>query len=92
MLLAELYENLIGLNSTAKEIIETIDTYEGRNRTGDRKYVRMLFDCALLFYIDKFGNTDLSKAIERIFIWAYRLRLIYQNLQLVSVDNYVVQK
>ena len=91
MLLAELYENLIGLNSTAKEIIETIDTYEGRNRTGD-KYVRMLFDCALLFYIDKFGNSDLSKAIERIFIWAYRLRLIYQNLQLVSVDNYVVQE
>lgn len=78
MLLAELYENLIGLNSTAKEIIETIDTYEGRNRTGD-KYARMLFDCALLFYIDKFFIQFISshliityhfKRMLPLFVWS----------------------
>lgn len=78
-------------NDLAKEIIQTLNTYEGRYRTGD-KYVRMLFDCALLHYIDKFGTKDISKAIEKIFIWAYRIRLTYQNLQLISVDNYVVRE
>lgn len=86
-----LYENIGTLNELAKEIIDTIDKYEGKYRTGD-KYVRMLFDCALLHYIDKFGTKDISKAIEKIFIWAYRIRLTYQNLQLISVDNYVVRE
>jgi len=86
-----LYKQLSNLNEIPKKIIETLNTYDGRNRTGD-KYVRMLFDCALIFYIDKFGYKDVSKAIEKIFIWAYRIRLTYQNLQLVSVDNYVVKE
>ncbi|SHG10222.1 Protein of unknown function DUF262 [Bacteroides luti] len=86
-----MYKHMGELNIIAKEIIDTLDKYEGRNRTGD-KYVRMLFDCALLFYVDKFGMKDVSKAIEKIFIWAYRIRLTYQNLQLVSVDNYVVHE
>lgn len=91
----KLYDNLNNKRDTleplAKKIIQVLDTYEGKNRTGD-KYVRMLFNCALLFYIDKFGEKDISKAIEKIFIWAYKIRLTYQNLQLVSVDNYVVRE
>ena len=86
-----MYRDIGELNNIAKEIIDTLNTYDSRYRTGD-KYVRMLFDCALLFYIDKFGKQDISKAIEKIFIWAYRIRLTYQNLQLVSVDNYVVRE
>lgn len=91
----KLYDNLNNQRNTlepiAKKIIQVLDTYEGKNRTGD-KYVRMLFNCALLFYIDKFGEQNISKAIEKIFIWAYKIRLTYQNLQLVSVDNYVVHE
>ena len=83
--------NFDHLAPEGKAIIHLIDNYEGMNRTGD-KYVRMLFDCALLYYVDKFGLEDLSKAIEKIFIWAYSPRLIRQNLQLASVDNYVVQE
>ena len=77
------------LSNDAQIIMETLNSYEGRNRTGD-KYVRMLFNCSLLYYTDKFGEAEISKAIEKIFIWAYSLRLTYQNLQLASVDNYVV--
>jgi len=87
----ELFKNITNLSPLAKKIIDTINSYSGRNRTGD-KYVKMLFDCALLYYIDKFGRGNLSKAIEKIFIWAYKIRLTYQNLQLASVDNYVVQE
>ena len=59
------------------------------DRTGD-KYIRMLFNCCLLYYVDKFGDSSLSEAIPVIFIWAYKPRLTYQSLQLASVDNYVV--
>jgi uncharacterized protein with ParB-like and HNH nuclease domain len=79
------------LNDIAIRIMVALDTYEGRNRTGD-EYVRMLFDCALIYYIDKFGYQEISKAIEKIFISAYSVRLNYQNVQMASVDNYVVQE
>ncbi len=91
----QLYEDVIfkkvGFNDRTSEIFDVIDNYEGKNRTGD-KYVRMLFNCALLFYYDKFGPKSLNIAVEKIFIWAYTIRLTYQNLQLVSVDNYVVKE
>jgi hypothetical protein len=87
----QITKQIPSLSIEAKKIMETINTYEGRNRTGD-KYVRMLFNCSLLYYTDKFGQADISKAIEKIFIWAYTIRLTYQNLQLASVDNYVVEE
>lgn len=80
-----------GLSTEAQDIINTLDNYEGKSRTGD-KYIRMLFDCAVLYFMDKFGSVDLSKAIEKIFIWAYTPRLTYQSLQLATVDNYVVKE
>lgn len=79
------------LDGFAKEIIEKIDTYEGHNRTGDR-YVRVIFDSLLIYYIDKFGHVEISRAIEKIFIWAYSLRLKMQAVQLASMDNYVLEQ
>jgi len=79
------------IQDTAQHIFHTINTYEAKNRTGDR-YVRTLFDCTIIYYMDKFGDKEISKAIEKIFIWAYSLRLNYQTLQLASVDNYVVEE
>jgi len=78
------------MDDKAQKIMETLDSYPERHRTGD-KYVRMLFDCALLYYIDRFGEVELSGAVKKIFIWAYSLRLNYQILQLASVDNYVLR-
>lgn len=77
------------LNEMSVSILNVLNTYEGKHRIGD-SYVRMLFDCSLLFYIDRFGYIEIDKALEKIFIWAYSVRLKYQNVQLASVDNYVL--
>jgi hypothetical protein len=78
------------LDGFAERIMEKINTYEGHNRTGDR-YVRTIFDCLLIYYIDKFGHVEISRAIEKIFIWAYGLRLKMQVVQLASMDNHVLE-
>ncbi len=78
------------LDGFAGSILQTIDSYSGRNRTGDR-YIRTIFDCLLLYYNDKFGYVEISRAIEKIFIWAYSLRLKMQAVQIASMDNHVLQ-
>ena len=83
-------EEEIQIKFKDNEIVKLLNTYKGRNRTGD-KYVRNLFNCALLYYIDKFGEVDIDKAIEKFFIWAYSLRLRQHSVQLASVDNYAIE-
>ncbi|WP_322005695.1 DUF262 domain-containing protein [Paraburkholderia tropica] len=78
------------LAERASEIIRTLNTYPRRTRKGDR-YVRSMFDCALIFYIDKFGTEGLSAAVEKCFIWAYRCRIRQQVVQLATIDNYVLE-
>src|SRR5690606_31694196 len=72
------------------KIIDTLNSYPARTRTGDC-YVRVMFDCLLIYYIDKFGHAELSRAIEKIFIWAYSLRIQMQVVQLASMDNHVLE-
>ncbi len=79
----------IELEPIASSIMHTLNSYPSRTRTGDR-YIRTLFDCALIFYIDKFGSQSLSAAIEKLFIWAYRCRLKMQVVQLATMDNYAL--
>ncbi len=78
------------LDGDAEQIIKTINTYPGRTRRGDR-YVRAIFDCLLIYYIDKFGHAEISHAIEKIFIWAYSLRLKRDAVQLASMDKHVLE-
>lgn len=79
------------LQDRANRIIKILNSYDARNRDGDR-YVRTLFDSALIFYIDKFAIDRLSEAIEKIFIWAYRCRISQYSVQLATIDNYVLEK
>lgn len=74
----------------AKEIIQILDAYPQRFRTGD-KYIRNLFDCALLFYWDKFGNKEIGRVAEKLFVWAYKRRLVQHSVQLASIDNYALE-
>ncbi|HAT7578904.1 DUF262 domain-containing protein [Enterobacter hormaechei] len=78
------------LTPQAGKVLVTLNSYDRRHRTGDR-YVRAMFDCALIFYIDKFGSQGLSLAIEKCFIWAYRCRIRQQVVQLATMDNYVLE-
>lgn len=68
-----------------------IENYDGCFRTGD-KYIRNLFYCALIYYIDRFGDRELLKAIDKIFIWAYSLRLRLKTVGLDSVDNFALNR
>lgn len=79
----------MALEPIASSIMHTLNSYPSRTRTGDR-YIRTLFDCALIFYIDKFGAQSLSAAIEKLFIWAYSCRLKMQVVQLATMDNYAL--
>jgi len=83
-------KNLNEISDHSKEILKTLNTYDARTRTGDQ-YVRSLFDCALLYYLDKYGLVEIDRAIEKFFVWAYSLRLTLQNVQLASMDNYALE-
>ncbi|MFC6998090.1 DUF262 domain-containing protein [Rufibacter roseus] len=74
-------------DSPAYKILKTLDSYPSRDRLGD-KYVRNLFDCCLLYYLDKFGTVEIDRAIEKFFVWAYSLRLQQYSVRLASMDNH----
>lgn len=77
------------LNNESKislEILKILRTYGGKNRTGDL-YVKNVFDCLLLHYIDKFGTYKLNEAIIKFYLWAYSIRLEQQAVQQETVDN-----
>ena len=54
--------------------------YNGHRRTGDR-YMRDLFECAVLLYYDKFRTDGLETAANRILHWAFHLRLRFQRIE-----------
>ena len=86
------YDKMIeDVKNRKSDVMKLIKTYRGNNRTGD-KYVRNLFYCGLIYYVDKFGENELDKAIEKIFIWTYTLRLKLYSVGLDSVDNYALNK
>lgn len=74
------------LNADAVKILHTLATYGGRWRTGDR-YIRVLFDCCLAYYVDKFGIDDISSAINTSFRWAYEFRLTNGRIGYRSINN-----
>jgi len=84
-------EVMLQNNSIAKKIIHVLRTYKGRNRSGDL-YLRNLFDCCLFYYLDKFGNYQIEKAIENFFIWSFTLRLEKKAVKRVSADNLAMKE
>ena len=90
-----------GLKPEENGVFGFLRKYDKKDRTGDR-YVRNLFECCLLYYYDKFvsecilredvGKKLTRKAVERIFIWAYSLRLRKRRVYWSAVDNYALGK
>ena len=63
-----------------------LNNYSNRNRTGDT-YVRQLFNCLLIYYVDRFGSAEINKVVRKIFRYAYQIRLIHYSVQLQTIDN-----
>lgn len=52
------------------------------------RYVSELYLAGLLYYTNKFGDTEVREARQRLFKWAYSLRASYQRVQFVTVNNH----
>lgn len=51
------------------------------------RYVYELFIAALLYYTNKFGDEGVDEARNRLFAWAYSLRVELLRVQFISADN-----
>ena len=78
-------------------IVKTLDQRRLKNGVGNR-ITRLLFDTAILLYIDRFcpekpsknDNEMLEQFVVYAFIWAYSLRAQYWNLGWLSAQNYIM--
>ena len=78
--------------------VKTLDAYFNRG-TGNR-ITRLLFDTALLLYVDRFCPATFPMKVDVelfdqfvtfAFIWAYSLRAQYDNLGWQSAQNYILE-
>ncbi len=88
-----------GFYIKGNQIVKTLDRYF--NKGVGNRITRLLFDTALLLYVDRFCPATYPTKIdvglfERFvtyaFVWAYSLRAQYTNLGWQSAQNYVLEK
>ena len=80
-------------------IVKTLDLPKYKNGTGNT-IARLLFDTAVLLYVDRFcperpSKTDLEMLDQFVvlaFIWAYSLRAQYYSLGWSAAQNYILEK
>ena len=78
-------------------IVKTLDLRKYKNGVGNR-ITRLLFDTAILLYVDRFCPAIPSKAdidyLEQFvifaFVWAYSMRAQYRNVGWLVAQNYVM--
>ena len=63
---------------------KTLDERPSRSRY---RKVSELYLAALLYYTNRFSEEDFGAARERLFAWAYTLRVELLRVQLASIDN-----
>lgn len=79
------------------EIVRTLELHQYRNGVGNR-ITRLMFDTAILLYVDRFCPAIPSKAdleyldqfVVFAFIWAYSMRAQYRNVGWLVAQNYVM--
>ena len=65
--------------------------YAGYYRVGDN-YTKILFECACIYFLDKFGeDKELEKVFEKIFLWAFYIRLVKARIAFSSIDDYATK-
>lgn len=65
--------------------------HNSKSHRDGEKYLLSLFECLVIYYLDKFGYAEFDYFLEKAFIWVYSLRFKYQRLGFDSVDNFVVE-
>lgn len=60
------------------------------HREGE-KYIRALFECLVIYYIDKFGYESFDYFMELAFAWCFSLRFQFERLGFDSVDKHVLR-
>ncbi|AZY48957.1 hypothetical protein C0J09_07245 [Bordetella avium] len=81
-MVAFLIKELEELEAQAQSVVGRFGPSQHRYR-----YVYDLFIAALLYYTNKFGEENLDEATDRLFAWAYALRVELLRVQFASVDN-----
>lgn len=88
-----------GFYIKGNQIVDTLDKYF--NKGVGNRITRLLFDTALLLYVDRFCpatyptkvDTELfEQFVVFAFIWAYSLRAQYSHLGWQSAQNYVLER
>lgn len=65
--------------------------YDGYHRVGDN-YTKILFECACIYFLDKFGeDKELKRVFEKIFLWAFYIRLVKARIAFSSIDDYATK-
>jgi len=80
------------LLETIQDLIKTFHSAEEipEKRSGDI-YIKQLYECALLFYIDRFGIKTLNKSVYNFFYtWSYSLRLVMKAVYPETINKYAL--
>lgn len=57
-------------------------------RSGDI-YIKQLYECSLLFFVDRFGLESLTRSVmQQLYSWSYSLRLAMNAVYQQTINNY----
>lgn len=88
----------VGYFINGNEIVKTLDLPKYKNGVGN-KITRLLFDSAILLYVDRFCPEKptkldldlLEQFVVFAFVWSYSLRAQYTNLGWQSAQNFILE-
>jgi hypothetical protein len=72
---------------TWQEFASTDDEFREKPGRSRLRYVSELYLAAALYYSNRFGEAETAEARERLFRWAYALRVNQTRVLFRSVDN-----
>jgi uncharacterized protein with ParB-like and HNH nuclease domain len=78
-------------NLTFSQKIFYLVYYNNRNYREGERYLKNLFECLVIYYIDKFGYSEFDYFLEKAFVWVFSMRFNYQRLGFDSIDKYVIE-
>lgn len=78
------------LGNVGTDILDTLHRCSDERNWWRYRHMRNLFDCLMLYYVDRFGMRNLNEAVRSFFVYAATLRLQLQSHRFISTNKYVV--